>query len=155
MTPVSYFGAVNELSGAHAEHEPEAAVVRMSMIVARRPTWPTQTGPLSEKVHDVTDGETRYTLQEATQVFYKGKLSKRTLRREFNRYGIRIERLGNKDFCTAADIDTLRKKARGEPCRADDCPPASCSEKPSPSSRPLGHCRRIERDWHWHRRERH
>jgi hypothetical protein len=85
------------------------------------------------------DGEKRYTLQEATQVFYGSKLSKRTLRREFKRYEIPLERLGNKDFCTAADIDALRKAGReGKPCHADDCPSASNCAKPDPTGAPSG-----------------
>jgi hypothetical protein len=69
----------------------------------------------------MTDGEKRYTLQEAAETFYGSKPSKRTLRREFKRYKIPIERLGNKDFCSSSDIEKLRRAIReGKPCPADD-----------------------------------
>jgi hypothetical protein len=84
--------------------------------------------------------ERRYTLQEATKVFYSGKISKRTLRNEFKRHKVPLERLGNKDFCTAADIDALRKAIRGkeESCHAENCLPALSYENPDVADGPTG-----------------
>jgi hypothetical protein len=56
--------------------------------------------------------EPRYTLARAVTVFFGGNLTKRTLRREFRRHGVMLERLGGKDFCTASDVAALRAAAR-------------------------------------------
>jgi hypothetical protein len=84
--------------------------------------------------------EQRYTLQEAAARFWGGKITKRTLRKELRRHNVQIERLGNKDFVTASDIEALRKSIRGKEgsCHAEDYPPASSCEKPGPTESPTG-----------------
>jgi hypothetical protein len=51
--------------------------------------------------------EQRYTLNEAAEIFFKRRVTGRTLRREFVRHGLCVERIGGKDFCTESDICAL------------------------------------------------
>jgi hypothetical protein len=91
--------------------------------------------------------EERFTLQEAAVKFYRGKISKRTLRKELRRrrHNVQIERLRNKDFVTASDIEALRTKIRGKKgCHAEDCPSGSSSGKPEPIDSPTGSLSRLD-----------
>ena len=80
-----------------------------------------------------------YTLDEANQIFYRGKLTKRALCRAFKKCDLPLEKIGGKYFCTASDIDALRRALRRPQdhketptCRAEDSPPASDCERLEP-----------------------
>jgi hypothetical protein len=80
--------------------------------------------------------ERRHTLKEAAEIFYGGKISKKTLGREFKRHGIPLERIGVKYFVTASDIEALRvasKGKQGEICHAEDSQHASDCARPEPT----------------------
>jgi hypothetical protein len=80
--------------------------------------------------------EPRHTLKEAVEVFYGGKISKKTLVKEFKRHGIPLERIGVKYFVTASDVEALRaasKQEQGESCRDADNQHASDCARPEPT----------------------
>jgi hypothetical protein len=90
--------------------------------------------------------ERPYTLKEAAQHFFNGRVTAKTLRAEFKRHNIALEFIGGKFFCTAADIRALRAASKrvpasqGEerPCPDADCQPASTSDAPAATVEPCG-----------------
>src|SRR5689334_8393157 len=67
-----------------------------------------------------------FPLKEACQRFFGGKISPATLRAEWRRGRLEIERIGRQDFVTPRGIREMRAK-----CRAKPSPSASGSGQPS------------------------
>jgi hypothetical protein len=90
--------------------------------------------------------EMRYTLKEASEHFFQGRVTDKTLRSEFGRHRIPLECIGGKFFCTASDISALStasKRVPGaerdtRPCPVTESPPASTSGEPEATVEPPG-----------------
>jgi hypothetical protein len=89
--------------------------------------------------------EKRYTMKEAAQVFFHGRVTDKTLLREYTRHNIPLEFIGGKYFCTASDIDALSKASKRIPgsegdmqCQDVDSRPASTSGAPEVTVEPPG-----------------